>query len=395
MKLPSAEDFFAFDINKSDFLEAYRRITAGGKNAVNAYTRLCSDLLLKDKSFSDFVHDTLIYSEQPLIEKYLKTENPAILAAISYDIKRIREICALSASDFKKYMSEALGRNLSELPEYDKGEFRYTADYFIDRCKKNGSGIFARYRAFSYDESKKSLVPVTNPDRVKLSDLKRYEVQREQIVDNTMCFVNGKPACNTLLYGDRGTGKSSTVKALLNEFPPLRMIRLDKTQVSSVFELYEKISSVPLYFIIFIDDLCFSEDDDGFFILKQALEGSLSAKPDNVLIYATTNRRHIIKETAANRAENYIHKSDAVDDNMSLSERFGLFVTFSVPNKDQFIDIAKKIAADRGIDTDSEAFEAGIERFALKRGGRSPRIAKQYVDILEGRISLGMETDRL
>ncbi len=391
MKLPSAEDFFAFNINKSEFLAAYRRIAAGGKNSLNAYTRLCSDLLLKGKSLSDFVHDTLIYSEQPLTEKYLKTKNPLILATINYDIKRIREICALSASDIKKYMSEALGRDLSELPEYEKGDFKYTAEYFIDRCKKSGCGIFAQYKAFSYNESKKVLVPVETPDPIKLSDLKRYEVQRKQLVDNTLCFVHGKPACSALLYGDRGTGKSSTVKALLNEFPSLRMIKLDKTQVSAIFDLYEKLSSIPLFFIIFIDDLSFSEDDDGFFVLKQALEGSLFAKPDNVLIYATTNRRHIIKETAANRAENYIQKSDAVDDNMSLSERFGLFVTFSAPNKEQFIDIAKKIAGDRGLKTDNETFEAGLERFALKRGGRSPRIAKQYVDILEGRISMGME----
>ena len=126
-------------------------------------------------------------------------------------------------------------------------------------------------------------------------------------------------------------------------------------------------------------------------MLKQALEGSLYAKPDNVLIYATTNRRHIIKETNENRTENYVHKSDAIDDNMSLSERFGLFVTFSAPNKEQFTDIAKKIAADRGIKIDDKILEAGVERFALKRGGRSPRIAKQYVDILEGRLSLGLE----
>ena len=391
MKLPSSEDFFSFDINKSEFLQIYRRITSGGKNSLNAYTRLCTELLLKNKSLSDFLHDTLIYSEQPLIEKYLKTNNPQILAAINYDIKRIREICALSASDIKKYMSDILGRDLSGLPEYEKGDFKYTAEYFIDHCKNFGCGIFARCKAFSYNESKKVLVPIENHDPIRLSDLKRYEIQRKQIIDNTTCFIHGKPACNVLLYGDRGTGKSSTVKALLNEFSSLRMIMLNKTQISSIFDLYEKLSSVSLSFIIFIDDLSFSEDDDGFFVLKQALEGSILAKPDNVLIYATTNRRHIIKETAANRAENYIQKSDAIDDNMSLSERFGLFVTFSSPNKEQFVDIARKIAEDRGLKTDGEAFESGLERFALKRGGRSPRIAKQYVDILEGRISLGME----
>lgn len=391
MKLPSAEDFFSFEINDSEFMRIYRDIQSGNENAVNSYTKLCKILFLNDKTLSEYIHDTLIYSEQPLTEKYITTKDPLILSAVRYDIERIKEICGLKASDVKKYLSEAMGRDLSGLPEYENGEFPCTAEYFINNCAKNGSGDFARYKAFVYLEAEKKLVPVKKPDPIRLSDLKRYETQRKQIVDNTICFINNKPASNVLLYGDRGTGKSSTIKALLNEYKTLRIIQLDKKQVSAIFDLYEKLSAVPLHFIIFIDDLCFSEEDDGFFVLKQALEGSLSAKPDNVLIYATTNRRHIIKETAANRAENFVHKSDAVDDNMSLSERFGLFITFTAPNKEQFVDIARKIARDRGINLDEEVFAAGVERFALKRGGRSPRIAKQYVDMLEGKLTLGME----
>lgn len=391
MKLPSAEDFFSFEINDSEFMRLYRDIQSGKENSVNAYTKLCKILLLSDKTLSEYIHDLLIRSEQPLIEKYLETNNPLILSAIRYDIERIGEICGITAREIKKYLSEAMGRDLSALPEYENGEFPCTAEYFISHCAENGSGDFAQYKAFSYNEAEKKLVPVAKPDPIRLSDLKRYEAQRKQITDNTFCFINNKPASNVLLYGDRGTGKSSTIKALLNEYGSLRMIQLDKNQIASIFDLYEKLSDIPLHFIIFIDDLCFSEDDDGFFVLKKALDGSLSAKPDNVLIYATTNRRHIIKETAANRVENYVHKSDAVDDNMSLSERFGLFVTFSAPNKEQFVDIAKQIALDRGINVDGDVFAARIERFALKRGGRSPRIAKQYVDMLEGKLSLGIE----
>lgn len=391
MKLPSAEDFFSFEINDSEFLRLYREIQSGKENSVNAYTKLCKTLFLTEKTLSEYLHDTLIYSSQPLAEKYIETNNPAILAAIRYDVERIRTICEITAKDIKKYLSEAMGRDLSALPEYENGEFPCTAEYFIDRCAENGSGDFARYKAFGYDSTEKKLIPIKNHDTIRLSDLKRYEVQRKQIVDNTFCFINNKPASNVLLYGDRGTGKSSTIKALLNEYETLRMIQLDKNQISAIFDLYEKLSSVPLHFIVFIDDLCFSEDDDGFFMLKKALDGSLSAKPDNVLIYATTNRRHIIKETNANRVENYVHKSDAVDDNMSLSERFGLFVTFSAPNKEQFVDIAKQITLDRGINVDGDVFAAGVEKFALKRGGRSPRIAKQYVDMLEGKLSLGIE----
>ncbi len=405
MKLPNPEGFIAFEINYNEFINSYRKLSMNNcTNAVANYLKICKTLLLSGKSFSDYVRDILVFSEQPLIEKYVRDgcDNDGIYNAISYDVKRISEICSLSSQDIKKYLSQSFNRDFSDLPEFDPGEFDYDAEYFIESCKNNGSGILARYKAFSYNSNntpvlggtylENHLRPIEKLDPVRLSDLKRYEIQKEMIVDNTKCLINDKPACNVLLYGDRGTGKSSAIKALLNEFPSLRMIQLDKSQISAIFDLYSQLEKIPLHFIIFIDDLCFSEDEDNYIVLKQALDGSLSARPDNVLIYATTNRRHIIKETAANRADSFIHKSDAVDDNMSLSDRFGLFVTFTSPNKEQFVDIGLKIALDRGMTVDEEEFTAGLERFALKRSGRSPRIAKQYVDILEGRISLDSET---
>lgn len=392
MKLPFTEDFIAFEINENELIAALREIPSNDcRKAVNGYLKLCKILLLSGKTLGEYLHDTLIFSEQPLVQKYVKDGGKAVFAAIEYDVGRIKDICRSEAEDIKKYLSHTFNRDFSALPEYEKGTFDFDAEYFTEHYRENGGGIFARYKAFTYFKEK--ITPIENHDPIRLSQLKRYEVQRGQIIDNTLCFISGKPAHNVLLYGDRGTGKSSTIKAMLNEYDTLRMIQLDKNQVSSVFELYGKLSQIPLYFIIFIDDLCFSEDDDGFFMMKQALEGSLAAKPDNVLIYATTNRRHIIKETAANRADNFVHKSDAVDDNMSLSERFGLFITFSAPNKDQFVDIARGIAADRGINLSDDAFTAGLERFALKRGGRSPRIAKQYVDMLEGKLSLGLNVN--
>lgn len=389
MKLPSAEYFFSFEINDSELMSLYRDIQSGNENSVNAYTMLCKTLLLNDKTLSEYIHDTLIFSEQPMIEKYIKNENPLILKAIEYDVERLKDISSLSSEDIKKYLTHTFNRDFSALPDYENGSFPYNANYFINYCRENGSGLFAKYKAFSY--SKNQLLPIEDHDPIRLTDLKRYEIQRKQIVDNTICFINDKPANNALLYGDRGTGKSSTIKALLNEYPTLRMVQIDKKQIGDIFDIYGKLKNIPLHFIIFIDDLCFNEDDEDFFTLKQALDGSLNAKPSNVLIYATTNRRHLIKETNANRVENYVHKSDAVDDNMSLSERFGLFVTFSTPNKDQFLDIAKKIAKDKGVYIEDEKFEAGIERFALKRGGRSPRIAKQYVEMLEAKLSLGID----
>ena len=392
MQLPSAEMFIAFDINEHKFVKLFAELRSRDRTAaVNAYLKLCRTLLLIGKSFGEYLHDMLIFSEQPLVEKYIKSPDSLIFKAIEHDVGRIKEISLFEANDLKEYLSLTFNSDMSELPEFERGEFPYDANYFVKHCSENGSGAFAQYRAFTFSSGE--IKPVKHFDPIKLFDLKKYEVQKKQIVENTLCFINNKPANNVLLYGDRGTGKSSTIKALLNEYDSLRMVQLDKTQISGIFRLYELLRTVPLHFIIFIDDLSYSEDDNGFFVFKQALDGSLAVKPENVLIYATTNRRHIIKETAANRAENYIHKSDAVDDNMSLSERFGLFVTFTAPNKEQFLDIAVRIAHDRGINVEEEAFYSGLERFALKRGGRSPRIAKQYVDMLEAKLSLGMEID--
>ena len=391
MQLPSAEMFIAFDINEHEFIKLFKELRSRERTAAtNAYLRLCRTLLLSRKKFGEYLHNILVYSEQPLVDEYIKSNDVLIFKAIEHDVERIREISRFEASDFKEYLSLTFNSDMSGLPEFERGEFPYDTEYFIKYCSENGSGVFAKYKAFTFNEGE--LKPVKRCDPVRLSDLKRYEVQKKQIVENTLCFINNKPANNVLLYGDRGTGKSSTIKALLNEYPSLRMVQLDKTQISKIFELYEILEEVPLHFIIFIDDLSFSEDDDGFFMFKHALDGSLAVKPENVLIYATTNRRHIIKETAANRVENYIHKSDAIDDNMSLSERFGLFVTFTAPNKEQFLDIAARIACDRGLNVEEEAFCLGLERFALKQGGRSPRIARQYVDMLEARFSLGMDT---
>ena len=390
MQLPSAEMFIAFEINEHEFIKLFEKLHSKERIvATNAYLKLCQILLLSRKKFSEYLHDMLTYSKQPLVDEYIKSNDMLVFKAIEHDVNRIREISRFEASDFKEYLSLNFHSDMSDLPEFDRGDFSYDAKYFIKYCSENSNEVFAKYKAFTFNTGE--IKPVKHCDTVRLSDLKRYEVQKKQIIENTLCFINNKPANNVLLYGDRGTGKSSTIKALLNEYPSLRMVQLDKTQISQIFELYEILGEVPLRFIIFIDDLSFSEDDDGFFVFKQALDGSLAVKPENVLIYATTNRRHIIKETVANRAENYIHKSDAIDDNMSLSERFGLFVTFTAPNKEQFLDIAVKIARDRGVNVEEEAFFSGLERFALKRGGRSPRIARQYVDMLEARISLGME----
>lgn len=381
----------AFRIADDKLLKAFAEMTDGNKNnAYKAYSEICSILLTENKSLCEYLHDLMVYTESPLIEAFIRNGSINQRNAISFDLGIIKEIAAITPDAAKTYLYEKFNDAFALcMPMYDCGSFDYDEEYFINHIRKCGSGIYAKYKAFTFADGK--LKPVPKHDSIRLSDLKKYETQRRQIIENTLCLINGKPANNVLLYGDRGTGKSSTIKALLNEYDELRIVQLDKQDIPSIPHLFEVLQNVPLKFILFIDDLSFNEDEEGFNVLKQCLDGSLTVRPANILIYATTNRRHIIKETNSGRNGDAVHTADAIDDNMSLTDRFGLFITFTSPGKELYLEIIRQLVADRGIVVDAEVLETGAERFALKRCGRSPRIAKQYVDMIESRIALGLE----
>ena len=222
--------------------------------------------------------------------------------------------------------------------------------------------------------------------------MKNYEKQRKQVLDNTIAFLDGYPSNNVLLYGDRGTGKSSTIHAILNEYrnSGLRMIEISKGDINDLTVIRELIGDSPMKFIIYIDDLSFDSHDDSFGELKAALEGSLSGRQSNTIIYATSNRRHLIKENFSDR-ENDVNRSDTLQEELSLSDRFGLSVTFMNPDKKDYLDIAEKIAVDRGLDVDMDRFLEAADQWARRRGGRSPRCAKQFIDYVEGCIKRGIE----
>lgn len=351
------------------------------ETAFAAYSDIVNCLLSTGTSLGEYFRQLLLYAENPVAEQYINSGNSLAKSAVECDILLIKEIAGVKASEIKNFLFEKFNETFIILaPEFSSGSFDFDGEYFIEHIKNNGSGIYAKYKAFTFSE--KILHPVINFDTITLADLKKYEVQRQQIVDNTRFFIKGLPTNNILLYGDRGTGKSSTVKAMLNEFDALRIIQIDKKDIVNILSIYEMVQNVPLKFILFIDDLTFAEDDEDFGVLKQALDGSLAVRPSNVVIYATTNRRHIIKETSSARNGDDLHRSDAIDDSVSLSDRFGLYITFTAPNKSLFLEIVEQIAQDRGIKMNLEELCIGAERFALKKGNRSPRIAKQYIDII-------------
>ena len=257
---------------------------------------------------------------------------------------------------------------------------------YRSRCAeigKYGYGIYARHRMF-YINSANHIVPVLHPDQTRLSSLVDYRREQKIIMDNTVALLEGKPAANILLTGDAGTGKSSTVKAVVNELyhRGLRILEIRKEQLTEIPEILDTLNSNPLKFILFIDDLSFQKDDDNFSALKAILEGSVSAKSQNVVIYATSNRRHLVKESFSDRDGDDIHRNDTMQEIISLSERFGIQITFTKPDKQTYLDIIHHLAQERGIVMNTAELDRQAEAYALSRGGRSARAANQFMDNL-------------
>ncbi|MBQ9228587.1 MAG: ATP-binding protein [Eubacterium sp.] len=317
---------------------------------------------------------------------------PSIHAAVRSDLDKLEALSALTAEDVLAAAPDAYRATLATLPHWELGKavppltdgWAAQTAQLAAFHRQNGYGQFVRNAAFCWQGN--TLTPMTALDPIRLTELKNYERQRQQVLENTEAFLNGLPANNVLLYGDRGTGKSSTVHALLNEYRDrgLRMIEISKGTIGKLSQIREAVADCPMRFIVFIDDLSFESHDDAFGELKAALEGSLAGRQGNMLIYATSNRRHLIKENFADR-ENDVHRSDTLQEELSLSDRFGLSVYFENPDKAEYLDIMLKIADDRGLRTDREQLCVDAELWARRRGGRSPRCARQFVDAVEAK----------
>ena len=266
-------------------------------------------------------------------------------------------------------------------PFDSKGDEAISAESLKKFYKTHGYGQFIEYKAFGYADGE--LVPIANTPSITLSDLKDYEYEKKVIGDNIVNFIHGLPYSNMLLCGDRGTGKSSTVHAMLNKYyeEGLRIIELNKETLLSVPEIRRKVANNPLKFIVFIDDLSLGESDDKISSLKAALEGSVSGGTGNVMIVATSNLRHIVKESFSER-ENAVHPSDSKAEQLSLSDRFGLTVMFSTTDKVLYLSIINQLADDMKIKADRKELASLAERWALVKGGRSPRRARQFIDLV-------------
>ena len=277
-------------------------------------------------------------------------------------------------------------RKLAETTDADSFCRVLTAHYV-----HHGVGIFGLGHAFRVEENSRALLrPIFNEDPVRLSDLVGYDLQKEQLVRNTVAFLEGRPANNVLLYGDSGSGKSTCVRALLHEFYPrgLRLVELYKHQFRSLSDVIALVKQRNCKFILFIDDLSFEDFEIEYKFLKAVIEGGVEARPDNLLIYATSNRRHLIRETWNDRSDmehnGDVHRSDTMEEKLSLASRFGLAINFPSPGRQEYHRIVSTLARRAGVVMDEELLFRKADAWEIRHGGVSGRAAQQFVNDLAG-----------
>lgn len=347
---------------------------------IDCYGKFVYELYTHHSNLSEYILNKVVDDENIYIKSVAmgKDISPNLQKCVDNELATLSDVAALTSERVKSMFDWGIF-----LPDWETSPIDLKKEYF-HRCEnidKVGYGIYAKYCMFHVRDG--AIVPVKHHDPITLAELSGYQQQRKAIIDNTKALLAGKPAANILLSGDAGTGKSSTVKAVCNEFRKdgLRIIEIRKDQLVDIPVIVDELSVNPLKFILFIDDLSFNKTDDNFSALKAILEGSVSAKSSNIAIYATSNRRHIVKESFADRDNgDDIHRNDTVQELLSLSERFGLAITFFKPSKECYLDIVKNIASQFGLDVEDEKLYADAERFALIKGGRSARVAKQFID---------------
>lgn len=349
---------------------------------LSLYGEFVSILAKSNGNFSHALKRRIVEDENPYIKAVASKKEVAesLKANLKEELKLFTEISAITPDFFRKEWQYE-----GYLPAFDNESTDFEAFYEerISNVATLGYGIFATHSMFRVEDN--IIVPVEVADSVEIDSFVGYEKERQTVLENTKALTEGRPAQNVLLCGDAGTGKSSTVKACANFYRDrgVRLIELRKDQLFALSYVMGAIAENPLKFIIFIDDLSFNKNDDCFSMLKAVLEGSAVTRSGNAVIYATSNRRHIVKESFADRTgTDDVHRNDTMQELLSLSERFGLTVYFQKPNRGLYLDIVHELAERNGITLEKAQLDVKAEAFALARGSRSPRAAEQFIKSL-------------
>ncbi len=375
-------------------------------DCLKAYSRWFKLLTDKQQSWQDFLIEQILLSDNAFSHhvqlKSLEELPIALLKAVEHDLQILHNIYNCPLIQITQWVEIACQKTMTIIPWDIKNLQNFFCDQSLpwenyipqlaEHYRKNGSGIFAIYKAFQWQNNE--LIGISYPDPIQLSELVGYEKAKSTLIQNTQFLLGSYPALHVLLYGSRGSGKSSLIKALLNEYAHqgLRLIEVGKSELKALPIILEKLRSLPQKFILFVDDLSFEEDDDSFKSLKVVLEGGVTAKAQNVVVYATSNRRHLIREFFSDRPRpsdsDEVQAWDTVQEKLSFSDRFGLTLTFEPANQDTYLEIVHHLAQQAGITLNADDLEFRAKQWATKHNGRSGRTARQFIDFLQGELAI-------
>ena len=338
-------------------------------------------------------------------ENGIRVEDTSIYRMAKRDIESVMQIADIDLHELPDahFLKNAVDEVLDYTPvnaASDKSmSDKLTVEDIIAFHNKFGCGDISVYRSFRYSSSANALKGITHPDTITFDDLIGYEAQTKQLIENTEAFINGYRANNVLLVGARGTGKSSSVKALVNRYfeDGLRLLEITKEQIASLPDILKLLRPRGRYFIIFIDDLSFDESEIQYKYMKSLLEGGAEGKPDNVLFYATSNRRHLIQEKWSDRSSGSddaeVHKTDTLNEKLSLADRFGITITYPKPTPREYINIVTGIARRRGLALDEQTLKAEALKWELNQKGMSGRTAQQFINNMLWQTETGSQKD--
>jgi uncharacterized protein len=379
---------------------------------LTAYGRFFRALAAENCSWEEYLIARVLQAENPFSLKVQKIASdvspdsmaqhlaPALVAAVGQDLQSLYTLYTYGCY-IPQWVQQVGGKPVCWiesrkpdeksplLKDFDRLEWGELVTDLARYYQQSGVGIFGKYRALKWQER---LLGIAHPDRVRIDDLVGYDRQKATLINNTKSLLAGKPALNILLYGGKGTGKSSLIKGLLNYYPDsqLRLVEVSKSHLLDLPLILDRLTDLPQKFIIFVDDLSFEADDEAFKALKVVLEGSVTARPSNVVVYATSNRRHLVREYFADRPRpqdaDEIQMWDTVQEKLSFSDRFGITLTFEPADQPQYLQIVHHLAKSAQLPIDRDELEKRALQWATRHNGRSGRTARQFIDYLLGEV---------